>query len=94
MDVILSLVEWQLALVLLGEIVVLPRSLRHQINRVKQLLSLLGDAGATLKLNKCDFVIETFDHLDHNNRPRRLETATLTTDAIKGLKNPTNINEL
>lgn len=91
MEVIMSLVKWQSALVYLDDIVVFSRSLRNQINHVKQVLSILKDAGVTLKLMKCNFFTETIDYLGHVIRLRRLEIATHTTAAIKKLKLPTNI---
>lgn len=60
----------------------------------KKVLSLLRDAGATLQLEECNFFTGKNDYHFHAIRPCRLEIATRTTDAIKGLKPRTNKTEL
>lgn len=48
----------------------------------------------TLKLNKFLFFADTIDYLVHILRPSRLEISQNTTDATRGLKNPTIITDL
>lgn len=58
------------------------------------MLTFLRDAGVTLKLKKCNLFTETIDFLGIVTRLRRLETASHTTDAMKGIMAPRNVNEL
>lgn len=45
MDIILSSVKWQCALVYLNDIVIFLKSLDEHIDQVRQVLTLLNDAG-------------------------------------------------
>lgn len=93
-DVIFSTVKWQTALVYLDDIVIYSNTIKAYIGRVQQVLQLLPNAGVTLKMNKCNFLTATIDYLGHVIRPERLEIASHTTAAIKGLQPPTNDTEL
>lgn len=94
MDVILSTVKWQFALVYLDDIVVFSRTPVEHIDHVRHVLTLLHDDGVILKLKKCRFFTDTIDYLSHVIRPRRSEIASHTTDAIRGLQTPTSPTEL
>lgn len=94
MDVILSPLKWQFALVYLDKIVVCWRSPRDSINLVKQFLSLLQDTKVSLKVKNCNFFTGTVDYLGHAVHPRRLEIATHTPTAIRELKPLEKITKL
>lgn len=53
MDIMLYSVKWWVALVYLDDIVIFPNSPFDHIDHVRQVLTLLSDAGVTLKLKKC-----------------------------------------
>lgn len=55
MNVILSSVEWQFALVYLDDIVVLSKTFEKHIDHVRKVLLLLYNAGATLKFEERNF---------------------------------------
>lgn len=57
-------------------------------------LTLLGSAGAILKLKKCRFFADNIDYIEHVIRPRRLNTTSLTTDAARDFQAPTPQAEL
>lgn len=58
------------------------------------MLSLFYNAGVTFKLKKCDSFTETINYQGHVIRPRGLEFASHTTDAIRELQPPTSLTEL
>lgn len=89
----LSQIEWQYDLVYLDNIVNSSCSPCGHIGHVKRVLSILQDAGATLKLKNYNFVTSTIDYLGHVIQPCWVEIATLAIDAIKRFKAPTNITE-
>lgn len=91
MDVILSTVRWHFALVYLNDILIILRSPQEHIGHVRKVLKLLRNAGVTLKWKKSKFFLETIDYSGQAIRPRRLEIASHTTEAIRELKEPTNI---
>lgn len=73
MGVILSAVRFQIALVYLDDIVVFSKSLGEHIAHVFDVLTLLRNAGATLKHKRYCFFAEKMNYLRHVTRPRRLE---------------------
>ena len=93
-DVILSSVKWQFALVYLDDIVIFSPKPEEHIEHVKKVLMLLQDAGVTIKLRKCFFFTDNIDYLGHVIRPGTLEIAPKATEAIKNLKPPKNVTEL
>jgi hypothetical protein len=50
---------------------------------VVEVLTLLGNAGLSLKLKKCHFFSETVDYLGHVIQPGRLNVAEKNTAALK-----------
>lgn len=86
MDVALSEVTWQLALVYLDDIAVLFPSAAENINLVKHMLARLRDVEVTLKLNKCYFSNETIEYLEYVIKETQWEIASHTTDSITGLR--------
>lgn len=86
--------RWQNALVYLDYIVIfLADSLEH-VGHAREVLTLLCDAGETLKLKKLKLVTKFGDYLSHVIRPWRLEVSFHTTNAIRRLKTPTSLTEL
>lgn len=94
MDVSLSRVKWQFTLFYLDDIVVFSRLPNERIDQVRQVLTLLRNAGVTLKLRKCEFFTNSIDFLGHVIRPGQLEVSSHTVDVIRDLKPPTNFTEL
>lgn len=86
MDVVLSTVKWNFAIVFLEDIIVFSKSPDEHIEQVSEIFFLLCDASVTLKLKTCRFFSDAIDNLSHVKRPIRLEIATYTTNAIRQLQ--------
>lgn len=69
------------------------RSPQEHIGHVRKAVTLLQNAGVTLKQKKCWIFTETIDYLGYVIRPRHPEIASHTTSAISGLQAPTNLTE-
>jgi hypothetical protein len=82
-DIILSGVKWKTCLVYLDDVIVFSGSRSAHLAHVAEVLTLLGNAGLSLKLNKCHFFSETVDYLGHVIRPGRLGVAEKNTTALK-----------
>lgn len=94
MDVIFLYLQWQYALVYVDNFVLFSRTLPNHNEHVRKVLTLLRDAGVTLKLKKGKFASGTITFLEHVICTRRHEITFHTTDAIRGLKPPANHTEL
>lgn len=76
MDVALSADKLQFVAVYLGDSVVSFRFAANHIDHVKHVVTILRDAGVTVKLKKCNFFINTADHLGHVICARCFEIAS------------------
>jgi Reverse transcriptase (RNA-dependent DNA polymerase) len=64
-DIVLSGVKWKTCLVYLDYVMVFSGSRSAHLAHVAEVLTLLGNAGFSLKLKKCHFFSETVDCLGH-----------------------------
>jgi Reverse transcriptase (RNA-dependent DNA polymerase) len=89
-DIILCGVKWETFLVYLDDVIVFSGSRSGHLAYVAEVLTLLGNAGLSLKLNKFHFFSETVDYLGHVIRSGRLGVAEKNTTALKTsqLRNP------
>lgn len=94
MNVTFSTLRWQVAFLYLDDIVIFFRSSLVHIGHVQTIRTFLYNVGATLELKKCRLFSETIDYPEHDIRPGPVEIALLSTGAIRGAKEPTNITEL
>ncbi|CAN8067637.1 unnamed protein product [Agarophyton chilense] len=94
LDIILSRVKWQYALVYLDDVIIYSHTVSEHFDHVRTILSSLRSAGITLRLDKCQFFSGTVDYLGHVIRPGKLQVSTRTRDAIRAAKSPTNQTEL
>lgn len=94
MDVILSTIKWQFALVYLDDIVMFLESPSEHNEHDHHILTPLHDAGVTLKLKKCELFSNTINHLEHVIRPGRLKVSCYTVDVIRDLQAFTTVTEL
>lgn len=74
--------------------VIFLRTPEELIDHVRQVLTLLYDAGVTLNRKKPEFSTNCIDYLGHVTRPARLEVSTRATDAICELKFLTTVTKL
>ena len=93
-DIILSGVKWKTCLVYLDDVIVFSKSRQDHLSHVAEALTLLGNAGLSLKLKKCHFFAETVDYLGHVIRPGRLGVAEKNTNALKAAPLPRTQTEL
>lgn len=90
-DVILSQVKWQYALVYLDDVIIFSKSVDEHFSHVSTGLQLFKSAGVSLKLKKCSLFTNKVDYLGHVIRPGKLQVAERTTEAIQGLKEPSTV---
>jgi len=90
-DIILSTVKWQYALVYLDDVIIYSRSAEEHMTHVATVLRMLMEAGVTLKLRKCSLFADKVDYLGHVIRPGKLEVSEHTTDAVRDVKEPTTV---
>ena len=93
-DIILSRVKWHHALVYLDDVIIYSYDVREHFNHVHEVLSVLKDAGISLKLTKCRFLEASVDYLGHVIRPGKLKIASNNLKAIELAKSPGNQTEL
>jgi hypothetical protein len=93
-DIILSGVKWKTCLVYLDDVIVLSGSRSAHLTHVAEVLTLLGNAGLSLKLKKCHLFSETVDYLGHVIRPGGLGVAEKNTAALKTAPLPRTQTEL
>jgi Reverse transcriptase (RNA-dependent DNA polymerase) len=72
MDVILSGVRWQKCLCYLDDIIVFSLSIESHVEDLDKVLSLLRDAGVSLRLDKCHFFRRRVNYLGHVIEPGKL----------------------
>ena len=93
-DMLLSGYRSRTCLVYLDEIIVFSNTAEEHVDHVREVLTVLKEAGFSLKLKKCIFFAKFVDYLGHVIRPGRLEVATQNTEALKCFKEPTTQTEL
>ena len=71
-DIILATVCWQFAIVYLDDIIIFSKSLDEHLNHIRIVLSLLREAGMTIKLRKCYFLQQRVEYLGHIVAPGQL----------------------
>ena len=89
MDIILSSVKWKYCLVYLDDIIVFSASQEDHLNHLRSVLQLLREAGATLRLKKCEFLKTRVKYLGHEILPGKLKILQKNLDAIEQAKAPT-----
>lgn len=93
-DIILSGVRWKTCLVYLDDVIVFSSCRKAHLAHVAEVLTVLGNAGLSLKLQKCRFFAETVNYLGHVIRPGRLGVAEKNTEALKAAPLPRTQTEL
>lgn len=64
-DVVLASVKWQFALVYLDDIIVFSQSIDDHFDHLRTVLTLMLEAGFSLKLNKCFLLRKELEYLGH-----------------------------
>ena len=76
LDIILSGVRWQSCLIYLDDFIVFSRTTEGHLSNVNEILTILRNAGVTLKLKKCAFFQPRVDYLGHFITPGKQSVAT------------------
>jgi Reverse transcriptase (RNA-dependent DNA polymerase) len=84
MDVILSGVRWQkcYCVCYLDDIIVLSSSMESHVEDLDKVLSLLRNAGVSLRLDKCHFFRRRVNYLGHVTEPGKLSVQATKVDTI------------
>lgn len=91
MNIILASAKWQFKLIDLAHVVIVSNSLDEHIDHVWQALTLLNDAGFSLKLNKCKFFKNPIECIGPIIKPKLQEVSAHKTEAIWNLPEPSKI---
>ena len=94
LDIILSGVRWQTCLVYIDDVIIFSRTIEDHFVHLDHVLTLLRNAGITLKLSKCTFFHSEVDYLGHVIRPGKLCVAAKARDAFRSFEYPKNITQL
>lgn len=86
MEILLTKVKWQLALVYLDDIVIFLHSPDAHADHVRQYLTLLHDAGISLNPKKPECFTNFIDYIDPVILSRDFQISTRASDAIRGLE--------
>lgn len=89
MDIILSSVKWRFCLVYLDDIIVFSSTKEEHLRHLRSVFQLLREAGATLRLQKCDFFKKKVKYLGHEILPGKLKILPKNLEAIARAKAPT-----
>lgn len=94
LDILLSRFKWKTCLVYFDDIIIFSRSRAEHLEHVRSIMSILRDAGITLKLGKCKFCTDSVTYLGHEIRPGRLMIDEVRVKSLKQAKHPTTQTEL
>lgn len=93
MDIRLTKVKWQCALIYLDDIVIFWRTVDEHIDHFRQVLALSHDQSSALNLKKPELFLIRIDYLGHIIRPWRIEVSTRRIDAVSRLGYSTTLTE-
>ena len=94
LDIILSGVRWQSCLIYLDDVIIFSRTTEEHLQHVDEILTLLRNAGVTLKLKKCEFFQPRVDYLGHVIETGKLYVATENTKSFTHAAFPENTTQL
>jgi hypothetical protein len=94
MDFILSIVRWRKCLCYLDDIILFSSSIKSHVEDLDKVLSLLREAGVSLRLDKCHFFCRSVNYLGHVIEPGKLSVQATKVDTILKAKLPRKKTEL
>lgn len=94
MDILLYSIIWQAALANLDIMFIFSKYVKGRIEYVRQVLKLLNDVRAVLKLQNGEFFMNCIDCIGHIFQPGRPEVSSQSIHALFCLQAPSNINKL
>lgn len=78
----------------LDDVIIFSNTFDEHVGHVREVLSVLQEAGLSLKLNKCTFFSSKVDYLGHVIRPGKLAVEEKNTDAVKKFLFPASQTEM
>ena len=94
MDIILSKVRWKYVLIYLDDIIVFSKGDKEHLKHLISVLKILREAGATLRLDKCEFFRREVKYLGHIIRPGKLAIYGKNLEALTKALPPKNKTQL
>ena len=88
LDILLSGVKWQYCLVYLDDVIIFSNDEETHLQHVDTILTLLQNAGITLKFSKPEFFRSSVDYLGHKITQGRLEVNMKRKNALRKAKYP------
>ena len=94
LDIILSGVRWQICLVYLDDVIVFSRTHAEHVEHLDTVLTLLRNAGVSLKLKKCQFFRTEVEYLGHVIGPGTLRVSAKSTEALRACAFPKSLTQV
>ena len=94
LDILLAGYRWKTCLVYLDDIIVFSRDQASDIKHVDEVLTVLREAGMSLKLRKCHFFVKSMDYLGHVIQPGLLQVAQKNVEVVCLAKPPRTQRQL
>ena len=94
MDILLSKVRWKYVLVYLDDIIIFSNGNDEHMKHLETVLGILREAGATLRLPKCELFKREVKYLGHIIRPGKLAIYGRNLEAITKALPPKNKTQL
>lgn len=94
MDILLSGVRFQFALIYLDDIIVYSSSFRDHLGHLDHVLKTLREANVTLRLQKCRFASQEVEYLGHLIRPGELALKENNVKSLEGIQYPRTKTQL
>lgn len=91
---ILGPLRFETALAYLDDVLIPSVSIQQGIERLKCVLTLFRDAGLTLKLNKCHFLLENINYLGHEISAEGIRPGLDKIKAVSDFPVPKNVHEV
>lgn len=90
-DVAQSSVKWHFAQVYIEDIIIFSRPIDDHFRNLGPILTLMRDAGFSLKLKKCFFLWQELEYLNHVVRPHEPRVQPRKCDSAKTFNPPTSL---
>ena len=94
MELILSGLSYEIALVYLDDIIIFGRSFKEHIQRLELVFKRLADSGLKIKGTKCKFFSQKIQFLGHVITEKGVEVDPEKVKAVQNMKTPTNLKEV
>ena len=94
MELIFSVLSWEIALVYLDDIIVFGKTFEEHLERLKLVFGRIEKRGLEIKGSKCNFFQKRVCFLGHVISEKRVEVDQEKLKAVEKMKAPTNLKEV